>query len=62
MYRMFTRNWWKMEDGERVPDPSARRTVQGYATDEQDAIKFCQDWNALHEPGKLSNKCEFEEL
>ena len=27
----------------------------------EEARAYCQEWNRHHDPGRLSNKCEFEE-
>lgn len=43
-------------------DPGARRRiiVTRVAT-EQEAQEICRRWNALHSPGPLSRKAEYEE-
>ncbi len=62
MYRVFVRNWWRMEGGQRVPDPGARkRTLQASVETEEEARRIAQAYNATHKPGKLSRKAEYEE-
>ncbi len=64
-YDIFTRTWWihndKWPDG-REPGAGPRKYrghPQGVTLEE--AREYCQDWNATHDPGKLSLKAEFEE-
>lgn len=60
-YKVFVRNWWRMENGQRVPDPSARKTTLAKRLTYEEAREMCQRWNAEHNPGKLSRKAEFTE-
>lgn len=64
-YRCFTRTWWtpnpSWPDG-REPGAGPknyRRMPRGLTYEE--AQRFCREWNATHDPGKLSLKAEFEE-
>lgn len=60
-YRVFTRTWWRMEGGRRVPGigkSSYRGHPDSLTYDE--ARDYCQKWNASHPPGRLSRKAEFE--
>lgn len=61
-YYCFTRTWWKKSAGwpnGLEPCPGERRTVaKGMTRDE--ALEFCKEWNASHDPGRLSRKCEFD--
>lgn len=63
-YAIFVRNWWKWEQTQygkkKVPHPRARKTYIGHAESYEEAQKFCQEYNAAHEPGELSRKAEFE--
>lgn len=64
MYRVFTRNWWKVNNtgqwpGNLEPDGSARKHTIDHVATEQEAIDICKEWNATHKPGRLSRKCEF---
>jgi hypothetical protein len=58
-YRAFHRTWWRMEGGKRVPG-AGRRTALGRHLTEDEARRVCQQWNAEHNPGKLSRKAEYE--
>lgn len=60
-YNVFVRNWWRTENGQRVPDPTARKTYLRKHVTFTDARELCQQYNSTHKPGKLSRKAEFEE-
>lgn len=65
-YRCFTRTWWapnpSWPDG-REPSPGKRVYRRGARnlTLEQ-AQAYCKQWNATHDPGQFSLKCEFEQM
>lgn len=64
MFKCFTRTWWR--ENPNYPnglEPSAgpKRTKATFKT-EDEARQFCEDWNDKHPPGRLSLKCEYEEL
>lgn len=59
MYTIFVRNWWKMENGKKVPNPGARRTKIGTAKTAEEAREKCRQWNDNNPEGKLSRKAEF---
>lgn len=59
MYKVFTRNWWKIENGKKVPAPRARKTTLGYADDITEAREMCAKYNDSHAEGPLSRKAEF---
>ena len=64
-FRCFTRNWWTENAAYPKglePCGTCRRTFRATFAKESDARAFCQDWNATHKPGRLSNKCEYEEI
>lgn len=63
-YRCFTRTWWRENPNYPnglEPSPGKKRTKATVKTEEE-AQTFCQDWNRKHAPGRLSLKCEYEEL
>lgn len=60
-YTVFVRNWWRIENGKRVPDPGARRHTLGTFDTEDEARAACAEYRAEHEPGELSRKAEYEE-
>ena len=59
MYKVFVRNWYRIENGNRVPDPTARKTTIANVSSEEDAIELCSRYNSTHKAGKLSRKAEF---
>jgi hypothetical protein len=61
MYKVFTRNWWRMERGRKVPDPSARKTHIAYYNTEEEARAFCIKANERRPSSwlKLSRKYEY---
>ena len=61
-YNVFVRNWWKMENGQRVPDPGARKTYIRKHVTYADARAICEEFQRTHKPGKLSRKAEFESV
>lgn len=58
-YYTFTRTWWRMEGGKRVPGAGRRRTHARNLSYEE-ARAMCAQWNATHNPGPLSRKMEFD--
>ena len=60
-YRVFTRIWWRMENGQRVPG-AGKRSYRGHPDrlTFDEARSYCQRWNETHNPGQLSRKAEFE--
>jgi hypothetical protein len=59
-YRVFIRNLYKQTPQGLRGDPSARKTTYCYASTYEEAREICQQYNATHNPGKLSRKAEFE--
>lgn len=58
-FTVFTRNWWKMENGERVPNPRASKKKMASGLTESEARDYCSEWNKNNPEGKLSRKAEF---
>ncbi len=59
-YTCFVRNWWyRGTDGKLHPHPGARKTTVRRGLTYNEARQFCQEYNATHNPGPLSRKCEF---
>jgi len=58
-YRVFTRTWWRRENGRLVPDPGARKTTLATHCTEAEALALCKRYRETHEPGPLSRKAEF---
>lgn len=66
-FEIRVRNWWKPNpdwpDGlEPDSTPFKRGHKVGTASTEEEARAFCNDWNASHNPGRLSRKAEFSEI
>ena len=65
-YRAFKRTWWienpSWPNG-LEPGAGERTYFRGaWFETEEDAREFCQDWNASHDPGRLSLKAEYESV
>ena len=60
MYKTFTRNWWRYENGTLVPDPCARKTTRATGLTIEEALNMCERYNKENNPGPLSKKMEFE--
>lgn len=62
-YNVFHRTWW-IENAAwpagREPGAGERHYIQRRVPLE-DAHELCDQWNAAHDPGPLSDKAEFEE-
>lgn len=64
MYRCFSRTWWKPNPAwpnGLEPCAGRKRTLASGLTYDE-AMRFAKEWNATHKPGRLSRKCEFEEV
>lgn len=62
-YNVFHRTWWihnpAWPNG-REPGTGERHYIKRGVTWAK-ARELCEDWNANHDPGPLSDKAEFEE-
>lgn len=58
-YTVFVRNFWRIENGRKVPDSTARRTVIARGCTEEEARQIAKNYNANNAPGPLSRKAEF---
>ena len=59
MYEVFTRAWWRIENGKKVPDPGADCTQLDIVDTIKEARALCQEYNDENEEGPLSIKAEF---
>jgi hypothetical protein len=64
-YNVFHRTWWKEAETPGWPnglEPCAgkRHYIKKHVT-YADARELCDEYNSTHEPGRLSDKAEFEE-
>lgn len=63
MYHVFHRTWWvenpSWPNG-LEPGAGEKHTI-GYVDTEKGAREVCQEWNDEHDPGRLSDKAEYEE-
>ena len=62
MYRVFTRNWWRIENGQKIPASNARKCTLCHTNSEAMARAACKEYNDTHEPGPLSRKAEYMEI
>ena len=64
MYRVFTRTWWKNNpeypDG-LEPEMGKKHGLKRFQTEEE-ARAYAVEWNRTHNPGRLSNKAEYEDV
>ncbi len=64
MYHVFHRTWWKVNPawpGGLEPHPGTKYTI-AFVDEELEARDLCQEYNETHEPGKLSDKAEYERV
>jgi hypothetical protein len=64
MYKVFHRTWWKESKGwpnELEPQAGICHHI-ATVYDENLAREICRDWNKNHEPGRLSDKAEYDEV
>ena len=61
MYEVFSRAWWRIEDGKKVPDPSAECFHIAYADSESEARRMCKEWSEENEETILSIKAEYRD-
>lgn len=64
-YNVFHRKWWKDNPSYPnglEPDGTDRKKHIAYASNENEAREICRDWNNNHEPGRYSDKAEYESI
>ena len=63
-YSVFVRSWWRYNPSwPSGLEPSAgRKKYLRKGIDLELAQSICANWNRMHKPGRLSRKCEFEEM
>lgn len=64
-YHVFHRTWWKENRSGGWPNglepcPGEKHTIQDGVETEDEALEICQQWNAENDPGRLSDKAEYE--
>lgn len=62
-FTVFKRTWWKNNPSwpKGLEPHAGRKTIiQRNVKTEQDAREICRQWNAGHNPGRLSLKAEYE--
>jgi len=63
-FRVFERTWWRINPewpNGLEPHASVKSTVNICFT-EAEAQACCRKYNSTNEPGRLSNKAEYEEV
>lgn len=61
-YVTFTRTWWRRNPSwpNGLEPKAGRRHYTGHTfQNEEEARRFCREWNDSHPPGRLSRKCEY---
>ena len=60
-YTVFTRTWWRnYPSWPRGLEPCAgRRYIHERNLTYEQALRYCEQWNSTHKPGRLSRKAEF---
>lgn len=65
-YNVFHRTWWKEAESAGWPknlEPCiGKKHYIKHNVNYSEAVKLCKDWNETHEPGRYSDKAEFEEI
>lgn len=61
-FKVTHSNWWRLENGKLLPNYNRRKMLIGYTYSETDARQMCENWNKSHNPGKLSNKAEYQSI
>jgi hypothetical protein len=75
-YDVFHRTWWKKcrhnPSNLRAPrswgwpnglEPGfGKKHYIAHHVTREDALELCEEYNSTHEPGRLSDKAEFEEV
>ena len=59
-YTVFTRAWWKYENGKKVPHSGAPKTHLEDVDTQQEARAACKEYNDNNDEGPLSIKAEYE--
>ena len=64
-YSVFIRNWWKENpswpDGLEPDGTATKHYLERDISTEEEARAIAKEYNATHEPGRLSRKAEFTE-
>lgn len=61
---VFLRNWWKVNKNGNwpnnlEPNSDGKKTIIRKGLTVEEAREFCREYNATHDPGRLSRKAEF---
>ena len=68
MFKCFVRDWWidtgnPAWPGGLEPGPGRKFSRRAWKFETETAAReFCQQYNAAHDPGRLSRKMEFGEI
>ena len=62
MYHVFHRTWWKHNPTwpNQLEPCAGRKHTIGEAESIDEARAMCKGWNASNNPGRFSDKAEFE--
>ena len=62
-FHVFHRTWWRANPdwpGGLEPEAGPKTTIARNIATAERAREICAEWNAAHDPGRLSDKAEFE--
>jgi hypothetical protein len=65
MYNVFHRTWWVENPAwpkGLEPQLGKKHYLVKGVNSEKLARELCEDWNEQHEPGRLSDKAEYESV
>lgn len=67
-YNVFHRTWWKEATkggwpNNLEPEKGEKNDIEdGQNVSREEAIRLCKEWNEQNDPGRYSDKAEFEEV
>lgn len=63
MIHVYHRTWWKENPAwpQGLEPCAGRKTTIDRVETVEEAREICKEWNAEHDPGRLSRKAEFED-
>jgi len=59
MYTVFTRNWYKKQNGKLIPHMGRRTILESGIGSKEKAVEMCTEWNEKNPSGELRRKAEF---
>lgn len=64
MFNVFARTWWTLDKSwpNGLRPQAGCKTYLAKRVTEAEAKRLCQEYNSIHNPGRLSLKAEYEEM